>query len=160
MDQVYKCYSSCWGLLSLPRSSANLINTFSEMILWALNLPSGLTLDQENSEYHAQCHSLQSFQPCFSFFVPLNSLGMQVQWTIYCLKSPFLDQILLMHHQEDFIVFHIIPLVYIRVVLDLLYSISHKNFKFFCGASDICQHHLTIYPKPFCNVPIILFFPY
>ena len=87
-------------------------------------------------------------------------LGMQVQWTIYCLKSPFLDQILLMHHQQDFFVLHIIPLVYIRVVVDLLYSISHKNFKSFCGAPDICQHHLTICPKPFCNVPKTLFFPY
>ena len=74
MSQAYKCYSCCWEFLSLPRSSSHLRNTFLEMILLSMTLPSGMNLDQENSEYQTQCHSLLSFQPCLSFCAPLKAI--------------------------------------------------------------------------------------
>ena len=135
MAQTYKCRSSYWEFLSLPKSSAHLRNTFSEMILLSITLPSGLSLDQENSKYQTQCHSnlklvfqhsqvhhslvalhwlLHTFWflghrlpykllHCKLAKVLLFAIGMQVQGTIYCFKSPFFDQVLSMHHQQDFL---------------------------------------------------------
>ena len=100
-------------------------------------------------------HLLHKILHCNLAKVLLFAIGMQVRRTIYCLKSPFLDQVLSMHHQQDCLCLSYTSIGLHQSVLALLYSISHKNFKYFCGASDICKHHLTVCSKPFCNIPKI-----
>ena len=128
-------------------------------MVWSFSVYTNLSLVFQHSHVHHSLvvlhwllhpfwflghHLLQKLLHCNLAKVLLFAIAMQVQRTITA--RSLLSWIKSSRCMISRIVsaFHIIPLVHVRVFLDLLYSISHKNFKSFCGASDICKHHPTI----------------
>ena len=102
------CISFCAPLKSIFLGRAVLM-------LWSFTVYTNLRLVFQYSQVH---HTLAVLLHPFWFLgqhlppkllhyklakVLLFAIGMQVQQTIYCLKSPFLDQVLSMHHQQDFL---------------------------------------------------------
>ena len=86
----------------------------SVLMLWYFSVPTNSRLVFQHSQVHDSLVVLYWLLHPFLFlghhlphrFLHCNltkslffAIGMQVQWTIYCLKPRFFDQVLLMHHQ-------------------------------------------------------------